>query len=65
MIKANLGVKNNVSISKYLRLLAFLKKQNVGYRPKKSKILTREDIDRFLKKTQEKILNGKDKLKIM
>lgn len=48
MIKASLLIKNNVDISKYHKLLAFLKRQNVGYRPKKSKILTREQIDKFL-----------------
>lgn len=64
MIKASLGVKNNVDISKYSRLLAFLKKQNVGYHPKKSRILTREQIDRFLKEApDEKFLMVKVNLK--
>lgn len=48
MIKAELKIKENVDISKYHKLVAFLKRKSVGYRPKKSKILTREQIDRFL-----------------
>lgn len=51
MIEASLLIKNDVDISKYHKLIAFLKRQNVGYCPKKSKSLTREQIDRkFLEK---------------
>lgn len=48
MIKAGLHIKNDVDIGKYYKLIAFLKRKSVGYRPKKSKILTREHIDRFV-----------------
>jgi hypothetical protein len=39
MLKASLVVKNNVDISKYCKLVAFLKRQSVGYniRPKNQK----------------------------
>jgi integrase len=48
MIKASLRIKNDVDIGKYHKLIAFLKRKNVGYRAKKSKVLKREHIDRFL-----------------
>lgn len=48
MIKATLSVKNNVDISKYSRLVVFLKRQNTGYQAKKSKILTKEQVHQFL-----------------
>ncbi|KAJ8976761.1 hypothetical protein NQ317_003721 [Molorchus minor] len=43
-----LMVKNNIEISKCPKLIAFLKKQNVGYQAKKSAVFTRSDLSRFL-----------------
>jgi tRNA 2-selenouridine synthase SelU len=48
MIKSSFEIKVNVDISKYSKLVAFLKRQNVGYQAKKSKTLTKEQIERFL-----------------
>lgn len=48
MLKATLIAKNDVNISKYCKLIAFLKKQNVGYKAKKSKVFVRDEINRFL-----------------
>jgi hypothetical protein len=50
MLKTSLVVKNNVDISKYCKLVAFLKRQSVGYtyKAKKSKIFSREQIFKFL-----------------
>jgi hypothetical protein len=48
MLKASLVVNNNVDISKYCKLVAFLKRQSVGYKAKKSKIFSREQIFKFL-----------------
>jgi hypothetical protein len=48
MLKVNLIVKNNVDISKFCKLIGFLKRSSNGYRPKKSNILTREQMDRFI-----------------
>ncbi|KAH1028269.1 hypothetical protein HUJ05_001643, partial [Dendroctonus ponderosae] len=49
MLNATLNTKKNVDISKFTKLRAFLKKQNVGYLPKKSRILTRvNQFERFL-----------------
>lgn len=47
MLKASLAVKENIDI-KYPKLIAFLKRQAVGYRPQKSQTFTREDVHTFL-----------------
>lgn len=49
MLKSTLAVKENIDISKYAKLHAFLKKQNVGYKAKKSKIFSRDEINTFLR----------------
>jgi hypothetical protein len=48
MLKAALNVHENVDIGKYNKLTAFLKQQHVGYEAKKSLILSRDEIDKFL-----------------
>lgn len=47
MLKTTLSVKDNVNI-KYPKLVAFLKRQSVGYKAKKSETFTREDVNKFL-----------------
>lgn len=49
MIKAMLRIDKNVDISKHYKLIAYLKRQAEGYRPKKSNILTSSQIEQFLK----------------
>lgn len=48
MLRAVVNVKQNINISKYMRLRALLKQKSVGYCPKKSRILTREEVHKFL-----------------
>lgn len=48
MIKSTLVIRNNVDISKFPKLIAFIKSKNAGYKPKKSNIFTREEINKFL-----------------
>ena len=48
MIKVVLSVKENIETNKFARVIAFLKRNSVGYEPKKSKVLTREEIKTFL-----------------
>lgn len=48
MIKAQLNLMHNIDIGKYNKLIAFLKRQNEGYKPKKSKVLNKEQFDNFL-----------------
>lgn len=55
MLKSTCNIKENVDIGKYLKLISFLKKQMVGYRPKKSKVLTNDDIYNFMNKSPNDI----------
>lgn len=48
MLRSTINVKNNTDISKYKRLCAFLKRTADGYKPKKSKILTPQQIKEFI-----------------
>lgn len=48
MLKAVLNVKNNVDVSNYQKVKAFLKRQSTGYRAKKSKVFDRAHVERFL-----------------
>ncbi|XP_060524184.1 uncharacterized protein LOC132700708 [Cylas formicarius] len=48
MLRSTINLKNNINISEYLRLRTFLKGQSDGYRPKKSKLLTPQQIKEFL-----------------
>ncbi|CAH1365011.1 unnamed protein product [Tenebrio molitor] len=48
MVKTTLNLKNGINIEKMSKLRASLKRQNDGYTPKKSRVLTKEQVDRFL-----------------
>ena len=66
MIKAVLSVKENIEINKFSRVIAFLKRNSVGYEPTKSKVLTRQEIDTFLTNADDmKYLLIKVSLKII
>lgn len=51
-------VHENVDIKRFSKLIAFLKKQSVGYQSTQSKTLTREEVNQFLKEapTEEYLL---------
>ncbi|KAK5639946.1 hypothetical protein RI129_010757 [Pyrocoelia pectoralis] len=48
MLKATLNAKENVDFKKFTKLVSYLKKVSVGNHPKKSKVLTREEVNQFL-----------------
>jgi integrase len=48
MLKAELNINHNIRLGKYTKLLAFLKRKNAGYKPKKTKILSKQQVDNFL-----------------
>lgn len=48
MLKSTININENIDITRYSKLVPFLKKKSVGYRSKKSKVLTRDDVQRFL-----------------
>ncbi|XP_045473469.1 uncharacterized protein LOC123679936 isoform X1 [Harmonia axyridis] len=53
MLKAKLNVKENVDFEKFTKLVPYLKKLSVGNHPKKSKGLTREEVDQFIRKSDD------------
>lgn len=63
IIKTCLSIKQNINISKYMKLRAFLKKKNAGYVPKQSKTLSRDQFEKFLENApNDKYLMHKVKL---
>ncbi|KAJ8942277.1 hypothetical protein NQ317_010642 [Molorchus minor] len=56
MVKSCLRIYDNIDISKFPKLIAFLKRTGDGYQAKKSKILTKSEIDRFLSSADDKEL---------
>lgn len=48
MLKSTILINENVDISKYCKLHSLLKKQTVGYTPKKSQIFEKHHIKKFL-----------------
>lgn len=52
MLRSTLLLKKNVDISKYSHLIAFLKRNSDSYKPKKSRILTKENIVKFLQEAE-------------
>lgn len=48
MLRATMNIKLNINIGNYKKLTSFLKKNAIGYKSEKSKVFTREDINRFL-----------------
>jgi integrase len=48
MLKSTLRVKENVDISNYGKSQLYLKRQSEGYETKKSKILSQDDVSKFL-----------------
>lgn len=48
MLRATLSTKEDIDISKYLKLRIFLKRQSDNYKPTKSQVLSNEQIEAFL-----------------
>ncbi|CAH1381929.1 unnamed protein product [Tenebrio molitor] len=48
MLRSTLNLKNNIGIRKYPKGCSFLKRASDGYKPKKSKTLTPQQIQEFL-----------------
>ncbi|CAH0545791.1 unnamed protein product [Brassicogethes aeneus] len=55
MIKAELNIRHNVNINTYTKLTAFLKHNGKGYTAKKSKVLTKQQFDEFLKNAPDNV----------
>lgn len=48
MLKSTIKIKHNINIGEYPKVIAYLKKQNEGYVPKKSRVLEKEQILTFI-----------------
>ena len=53
MLKSTLRLKQNVDIGNYPKVRAYLKRQNEGYTPKKSRVLEKEQILQFIKEAPD------------
>lgn len=49
ILKATIGIKHDIDISRYTKLKAFLKRRSDSYIAKKSKVFTTENVQQFLK----------------
>lgn len=55
MLKCTVHVKNGINLKNYGHLTTFLKRQSTGFKSKKSKIFTGENIKQFLIKAPDDI----------
>lgn len=53
MLKSVINIREDIDISKFPKLLAFLKRRNERFKPKKSRILTSEQVDQFLREAPD------------
>lgn len=58
MLKRMLMIKNNVDITTYAKLRSYLKNKHIGYKPKKSKVLSTENIKKFLDEAPDNVYLG-------
>lgn len=54
MIRSCLSVKENIDVSQFPKSVAFLKRQSVGYKPKKSNVLTADEVSTFIVNAHDK-----------
>lgn len=48
MLKATLLSYQNINIGNYPKIVPYLKRNSVGFQPKKAKVFTHEEVDKFL-----------------
>lgn len=53
MLRATLSLHDNIDVSNYDHLRAFLKRKATGYQAKKSKVFTKEEAFRFVKEAPD------------
>ncbi|XP_063366711.1 uncharacterized protein LOC134655188 [Cydia amplana] len=58
MLKATMNIKDDMHIENYSELITFLKGMQVGHNPKKSKMFTFSDIDKFINEAPDIIYLG-------
>lgn len=55
MLKAAINIKENINIGHFSQVVVLLKRKADGFVAKKSKILTKQQIDKFLKEADDQI----------
>lgn len=55
MLRSVISTKENINMKNYTKLIAFLKKQSVGFKSKKSKVFSSENIEKFLNEAPDEI----------
>lgn len=55
MLKSTLCVKHNVDLKKFHNLTSFLKRQSQGFKSKKSKVFTSNEVETFLNEAPDEI----------
>lgn len=70
MLKSTISLKENIDVSKYFKLISFLKRQNENYKAKKSLVFTNEEVKRFLNNAPDEIflpakVSNKDRIIIL
>lgn len=55
MLKSTINIRHEVDISKYYKLIAFLKRKSEGYTGKKSKTFLPEEIEKFLNEAPDQL----------
>lgn len=53
MLKSTTFLKDAIDISKFSTLIAYLKRKNIGHRPKKASVFTKEDVKQFLNEASD------------
>lgn len=59
MLKAMLDIEKNIKLENYTKLHSFIKKQHVGYEPKKAKVFTTAEVEKFLEEAPDTLLPTK------
>lgn len=55
MLKSCLSLKENIDVNRFPKTTVFVKRQNIGYQPKKSKTLTMQQITKFILEASDEI----------
>lgn len=55
MIKSTLSIYNEIDITKYSKLVSFLKRKSQGYKGKKAKTFSAEHLNKFLNEAPDKL----------
>lgn len=55
MLKTTMTTRHNVNLKNFDKLTSFLKRQSEGFRSKKSKVLTAQDVETFLNQAPDEV----------